>query len=104
MFLLVMLYKSDLYVLDIHMIQMVYALAYIFIMNIINAIISMINNFFYVIIMRLIYEIKMIWKLPNYLTIQKPNYKHFSVRGFTAVLKLDPFDGKNFLIWKAKME
>ncbi|XP_066361226.1 uncharacterized protein [Miscanthus floridulus] len=29
---------------------------------------------------------------------------HFSVRGFAAVLKPDPFDGKNFLIWKAKME
>ena len=45
----------------------------------------------------------MTWKLPNNLTIQKPNYRHFSVRGF-AVLKRDPFDGKNFLIWKAKME
>jgi hypothetical protein len=36
--------------------------------------------------------------------IQKPNVRHFSVRGFAAVLKPDPFDGKNFLIWKAKME
>jgi hypothetical protein len=42
--------------------------------------------------------------LPNILTIQKPNYRHFTVRGFAAVLKPDPFNDKNFLIWKAKME
>ena len=42
--------------------------------------------------------------MPNNLTIQKPNYRHFSIRGFAAILKPDPFDGKNFLIWKAKME
>jgi hypothetical protein len=42
--------------------------------------------------------------MPIILTIQKPNVRHFSVRGFAAVLKPDPFDGKNFLIWKAKME
>jgi hypothetical protein len=52
----------------------------------------------------LIYGIKMIWKMPIFLTFQKPNFRHFSVRGFAAVLKPDPFDGKNFLIWKAKME
>ena len=46
----------------------------------------------------------MIRKMPIILTIQKPNVRHFSVRGFAAVLKPDPFDGKNFLIWKAKME
>jgi len=69
-----------------------------------NIMISMINNIIYVIIIILIYGIKMIWKLPNSLTIQKPNYRHFSVRGFAAALNPDPFDGKNFLIWKAKME
>jgi hypothetical protein len=42
--------------------------------------------------------------MPIFLTIQKPNVRHFSVRGFAAVLKPDPFDGKKFLIWKAKME
>jgi len=42
--------------------------------------------------------------LSNYLTIEKHNYRHFSVRGFAVVLKPNPFDGKNFLIWKAKME
>jgi hypothetical protein len=46
----------------------------------------------------------MIWKMPIILTFQKPNVRHFSVRGFAAVLKHDPFDGKNFLIWKAKIE
>jgi hypothetical protein len=38
--------------------------------------------------------------MPIILTIQKPNVRHFSVRGFAVVLKPDPFDGKNFLIWK----
>jgi hypothetical protein len=42
--------------------------------------------------------------MPIILTIQKPNVRHFSIRGFVVVLKPDPFDGKNFLIWKAKME
>jgi hypothetical protein len=63
----------------------------------------MINYLLYVIIIILIYGIKMIRKMPIILTIQKPNIRHFSVRGFAAVLKPDPFDGKNFLIWKAKM-
>jgi hypothetical protein len=46
----------------------------------------------------------MIWKMPIILTIQTPNVRHFSIRGFAVVLKSDPFDGKNFLIWKAKMK
>ena len=70
----------------------------------IHVIFIFISNIIYVIIILLIYGIKMTWKLPNNLTIQKPNYRHFSVRGFAAVLKPDPSDGKNFLIWKAKME
>jgi hypothetical protein len=66
--------------------------------------ISMINYLLYVIIIILIYGIKIIRKMPIILTFQKPNVRHFSVRGFAVVLKPDPFDGKNFLIWKAKME
>jgi hypothetical protein len=32
--------------------------------------------------------------MPNSLTIQKPNIRHFSVSGFAAVLKpSEPFDG-----------
>jgi hypothetical protein len=73
-------------------------------MDIFDIMISMINHLLHVITIMLIYGIKMIWKMPIILTIQKPNVRHFSVRGFAVVLKSDPFDGKNFLIWKAKME
>jgi hypothetical protein len=73
-------------------------------MDIFEITISMVNYLLYVIIIKLIYGIKMIRKMPIILTIQKPNVRHLSVRGFAAVLKPDPFDGKNFLIWKAKME
>jgi hypothetical protein len=73
-------------------------------MDMFDIMISMVNNLLYVIIITLICGIKMTWKLPNHLTIQKPNYRYFSIRGFAAVLKPDPFDGKNFLIWKAKIE
>jgi hypothetical protein len=73
-------------------------------MDIFDIMMSMINHLLFVITIMLIYGIKMIWKMSIFLTIQKPNFRHFSVRGFAAVLKSDPFDGKNFLIWKAKME
>jgi hypothetical protein len=43
-------------------------------------------------------------EMPIFLTFQKPNVRHFSIRGFAAVLKPDPSDGKNLLIWKTKME
>jgi len=77
---------------------------FIVVMNMCHTMLSFINNALYVIIMFLIYGIKMIWKLPIILTIQKTNYnRHFSVRGFAAALNLDLFDGKNFLLWKAKM-
>ena len=41
--------------------------------------------------------------MSNYLTIQKPNVRQFSISGFAAVLKSNNFDGKNFMIWRAKM-
>ena len=47
--------------------------------------------------------IKLTMKMPNYLTIQKPNLRQFSVSGFAAALKPNNFDGKNFMIWRAKM-
>ena len=47
--------------------------------------------------------IKLTMKMPNFLTIQKPNVRQFSVSGFTAALKPNNFDGKNFMIWHAKM-
>jgi len=42
--------------------------------------------------------------MPNFQTIQKPNFRLFSVRGFTAALRPEPFTRENFLIWCAKME
>ena len=42
-------------------------------------------------------------KMANYLTIQKPNLRQFSISGFAAALKPNNFDGKNFMIWRAKM-
>ena len=98
------IHESSSHAFDLYKFHMIYDLACIFTMDIIDIMITMINNCLYVIIMLLIYGIKMTWKLPIILTIQKPNFRHFSVRGFAAVLKPDPFDGKNFLVWKAKME
>jgi hypothetical protein len=92
------------YIYMIYMIHMFYVLLIHIVMDIFDITISMINYLLYVIIIMLIYGIKMIWKMPIFLTVQKPNVRHFSVRGFAAVLKLDPFDGKNFLICKAKMK
>ena len=98
------IHESSSHAFDLYKFHMIYDLACIFTMDIIDIMITMINNCLYVIIMLLIYGIKMTWKLPIILTFQKPNFRHFSVRGFAAVLKPDPFDGKNFLVWKAKME
>ena len=77
---------------------MFYVLMIHTVMDIFDIMISMINHLLYVIIIMLIYGIKIMRKMPIILTIQKPNVRHFSVRGFAAVLKPDPFDGKNFLI------
>jgi hypothetical protein len=78
----------------IYIIHMLYVLMIHIVMDIFEKVISMINYILYVIIIMLIYGIKMIWKMPIILTIQKPNVRHFSVRGFAVVLKPDPFDGK----------
>jgi hypothetical protein len=94
----------SLYVYRIYMIHMLCVLMIHIFMDIFEITISMVNYLLYVIIIILIYGIKMIRKMPIILTIQKPKVRHFSVRGFAAVLKPDPFGGKNFLIWKAKME
>ena len=42
-------------------------------------------------------------KMPKFLTFQKRNNRQFSVSGFAAALKPNNFDGKNFMIWRAKM-
>ena len=92
------------YIFNNHMFYMFMDHIFYIPMNMFNIMISVVTYIIYVIIIMLIYGIKMKLKLPKYVTFQKPNYRQFSVRGFAAVLKPDPFDGKNFLIWKAKME
>jgi hypothetical protein len=44
------------------------------------------------------------WKLSKYLIVQKTNIRQFSLSGFAATLKPNPFDGKNFMIWRVRME
>jgi len=63
-----MIHESSSHVFDLHMFHMIYDLACIFTMDIIDIMISMINISLYVIIMLLIYGIKMTWKLPIILT------------------------------------
>jgi hypothetical protein len=92
----VSLYAYHIYI--IYMIHMFCVLMIHIVMNIFEITISMVNYLLCVIIIMLIYGIKIIRKMTIILTIQKPNVRHFSVRGFAAVLKPDPFDGKNFLI------
>jgi hypothetical protein len=92
------------YIYMIYMLHMICVLMIHIVMDIFEITISMFDYLLYVIIIMLIYGIKMVRKMPIILTIQKPNVRRFSVRGFAAMLKPDPFDGKNFLIWKAKME
>jgi hypothetical protein len=52
----------------------------------------------------LFFGIKLCRKLSKFLTIQKPNIRQFSLSGFAAALKANQFDGKNFMIWCARME
>jgi hypothetical protein len=102
----VIIHEPCLYTYFIYMIYMLHMLCVLMIhivMDIFEITFSMFDYLLYVIITMLIYGIKMVQKMPIFLTIQKPNVRHFSLRGFAAVLKPDPFDGKNFLIWKAKM-
>ena len=54
-------------------------------------------------LLMLFFWIKLIMKMPKSLIIQKPNVRQFFVSGFAAALKPNNFDGKNFMIWRAKM-
>jgi hypothetical protein len=63
----------------IYMIHMLNVLMIHIVMDIFDIVISMFNHLLYVIIIMLIYGIIMIWKMPIFLTIQKPNVRHFSV-------------------------
>jgi len=42
-------------------------------------------------------------KLPQFLTIQKPDIRQFSVGGFVVALKPNDFDRTNNKTWRAKM-
>ena len=69
------------------------------------ALVSDIHMHIYVVtnLLMFYFWIKLIMKMPNYLTIQKHNIRQFSVSGFVAALKQNNFDGKDFMIWRAKM-
>ena len=41
--------------------------------------------------------------MSKFLTIQKPDVRHFSISGFAAALKPDNFDGSNYKRWRARM-
>jgi hypothetical protein len=52
----------------------------------------------------LLFWIKLKLIMPSFLTIQKPDIRHFSVSGFAAALKpSEPFDGTFYKIWHSKM-
>jgi hypothetical protein len=51
----------------------------------------------------LVFWIKLKLIMPNSLTIQKPDIRHFFVSGFDAALKpSDPFDGTFYKRWRSK--
>jgi hypothetical protein len=52
----------------------------------------------------LFFGIKLCRKLSKSQIIRKPNIRQFSLSGFAAALKPNQFDGKNFMIWRARME
>jgi hypothetical protein len=52
----------------------------------------------------MIFWIKLKLKMPIFLTIQKPDFRHFFVSGFATTLKPnEPFDGKFYKRWRSKM-
>jgi hypothetical protein len=64
----IIIHVSCLYAYYIYMIHMLYVLMIHIVMDITEITITMINYFLYVIIIMLIYGIKMIWKMPIFLT------------------------------------
>jgi membrane-bound acyltransferase YfiQ involved in biofilm formation len=67
-----MIHVSCLYAYDIYIIHMLFVHIFYIVMNTFDIIISMINYLLYVIIIMIIYEIKMIWKLAIFLTLKTP--------------------------------
>jgi hypothetical protein len=70
-----MIYVPCLYAYYIYMIYMLYVLMFHIVMDIFDNMISMINYLLYVIIIMLIYEIKIIWKMPIFLTKEPRGYQ-----------------------------
>ena len=75
--LIVMFYILCFHAFNNNMLHMLIDHMFYIAMDMCDIMISMINNLLFVIIIMLIYGIKMIWKLPIYLTFQKSNYRHF---------------------------
>jgi hypothetical protein len=75
------------YIYMIYMLHMLCVLMIHIVMDIFEITISMVNYLIYVIIIKLIYGIKMIWKMPIILTIQKPNIRHFFCQRFCCCAK-----------------
>jgi hypothetical protein len=73
----IIIHVPCLYAYYIYMIHMLYVLMIHIVMDIFEIAISMIKHILYVIIIILIYGIKIIWKMPIFLTNQKPNVRHF---------------------------
>jgi hypothetical protein len=65
------------YIYMIYMFHILCVLMIHIVMDIFEITFSMVNYLLYVIIIMLIYGIKMIWKMPIILTIQKPNFRFF---------------------------
>jgi hypothetical protein len=83
-----MMHVPCLYAYYIYMIHMFYVLMFHIIMDIFDIMISIINHLLYVITIMLIYGIKMIWKMPIFLTFQKPNVRHFFYQRFCCCAKV----------------
>ena len=75
------------------------SVGYTFVFNYVIWFISM----FIVITTCVLFWIKLIMKMPKYLTIQKPDVRQFSVSGFAAALKPNAFDGAFYKRWRAQM-
>ena len=81
-----MLHIPCLYVYYIYMIHTFYILMFHFVMDIFDIMISMINHLLYVITIMLIYGIKIIWKMPIFLTINTPQPPQLQASKFSEVL------------------
>jgi hypothetical protein len=83
----IMMHVPCLYTYYIYMIHMFYVLMFHIVMDIFDIMMSMINHILYVITIMLIYGIKMILKMPIFLTIQKPNVRYFFCQRFCCCAK-----------------